>query len=172
MDEIEAILIGAFIGAIAGSVLTGIFSWWLSKEEKRQEQKNIARALYLEIDGIYEHIHPLATLWNNKYKTRSDIVEPVSLPQKLYYYDGAYFVYQKEVASFNKDLSFDLSQYYTSIKIVESERSLISNLFEKRTDPTIFQLLTGSTQYMVKELLKADNITLKLKEELQKEMDK
>jgi hypothetical protein len=69
-------------------------------------------------------------------------------------------------------LSFDLSQYYTSIKIVESERSLISNLFEKRTDPTIFQLLTGSTQYMVKELLKADNITLKLKEELQKEMDK
>ena len=155
MNEVEAILIGAIIGAIFGAAGTGLFSWWLTRREKIQERKNIARALFLEIDEIYEHVHGLVDKWNKQYKSESNLVVPIRIFQKLYYYDGAFFIHPKEVASFNEDLSHNLNQYYTAMKIVESERELIIKLIENpnlSSESDEFKTALASSWYMLLKL--------------------
>ncbi|MFZ1901672.1 MAG: hypothetical protein WAU66_00045 [Methanoregula sp.] len=164
MDEIEAILISAIIGALLGALLTGIVGWILDNGKRKQEQKNLARALIFEIEGNDHHVRGLVEHWKKEFKSPLDVKDPRAVPQRLFYSDGVFFINRKEIASFNNDLSSDLNKYFTLLQRAESERMLIIDISSKDRNTAI-----ASTQYMMKCLYEADAITEKLKQELQNE---
>ena len=122
MDEIDAILISAIIGALLGALLTGIVGWILDNGKRKQEQKNLARALLFEIEGNDRHVQGLVEHWKKEFKSPLDVKNPRTVPQRLFYSDGVFFINRKEIASFNNDLSSDLNMYFTLLQRAESER--------------------------------------------------
>lgn len=113
IKEIFYILFGAIIAFSS----TYILEW----NKKREEVKNIAKALYIEITLNEKSIAGL----NNLIKSQSNPNSIITIPQILYPDNGLYFAFQDKISLFEKNISEALYTFYQKLVNAENERRLI-----------------------------------------------
>jgi hypothetical protein len=133
MDPNDAILVGALLGATVGAAATaagtGWMSYWLTQKQIKIERKNIANALFNEIEQSETGINNFNTLGEGKVDSQLGMI---LIPNKLSYSNEVYYVNEKQIASFNKNLVNYLYRYHRDLTGAEECRVATINFVEKR----------------------------------------
>ncbi len=108
LNETEISMISAVIGGIVGGFISSYFMWLL---QKKDEKKNIARALYSEISSLEGHLRVFSGMFKNP-PPGVNHDAPIEINQALYTDYGLYFSFRKEISSFNEELSKNLFDFY------------------------------------------------------------
>lgn len=124
-------MIEALAGAIAGGVLGFISSNFLWKRKILFEKNNIARGFFLELGQIKEYLEdiPIAMPAKNPCNPEErpenvyvDIFERFSKKGPIYRDNGLYFLFKKEISSFENDIADLLLSIYPRILMIEKFR--------------------------------------------------
>lgn len=132
---------------IIGAIIAFFSSKFLWKQQEDTKLRNLAHALYLEITQKEHYLTSFALMARSNLNADN---YPI-IPQELYPKDGLYFVFQREIASFDENLSYPLYRFYSNVLEAENERKLILEQTEKINMGTIdnrFDIRKGSFQRM------------------------
>lgn len=115
-------MIGEVIFVIIGGIIGFASSYFMWKVQTRYEQKNVARALHLELSSLEERLKAFAVAFRNP-PPGFNRDTPLKINQP-FYTEGLFFAFRKEISSFNKELSNSLFQFYTYLLRAEEFRQV------------------------------------------------
>lgn len=115
-------MIGEVIFVIIGGIIGFGSSYFVWKVQTRYEQKNVARALYMELSSLEERLHAFAGVFMNP-PSGVGRDAPMKINQP-FYTEGLFFSFRKEISSFNKELSNSLFQFYIHLLTAEQFRQV------------------------------------------------
>lgn len=115
-------MIGEVIFVIIGGIIGFVSSYFVWKVQTRYEQKNVARALYMELSSLEDRLHTFAGVFMNP-PSGIDRDAPMKINQP-FYTEGLFFSFRKEISSFNKELSNSLFQFYMYLLTAEQFRQV------------------------------------------------
>ncbi|MDQ1252745.1 MAG: hypothetical protein QG610_2003 [Euryarchaeota archaeon] len=112
------LLYGA-LGLLVGAILTLACNWILISEQQHLEQKNIAKAIYIDVSVTSDRINN-TLIQMEEVKTslnKSNYSELPSLldPRPYYSNDGTYYIYAHDISKLDTESSGDiyiLQNYY------------------------------------------------------------
>lgn len=117
---IIATILAAFFGASWGT--SGSFDLW--KAQQINEKQNVAKALSIEISSMKNQIDFSADMFKQDLIPRR--VTPVFYSQPFYTEKGLYYSFQKEIATFNSNLSQSLYLFYDDLNRAEYYRGIVN----------------------------------------------
>ena len=116
------ILLSAVIGGVIG-FLSSYFMW---NAQLKRDKKNIALGFYMEISSLEKTLKLYADVFDGVTPPPPQFKpdDPVDVPDSFYTNDGLFFVFRKEMSSFNRDLSKSLFEFYTYLLTAEKNRKI------------------------------------------------
>jgi hypothetical protein len=131
----------AIIGAIIGGIITSGGSYYLWRQQRKHELKNIARAIDIDLEYVYK----LNKNWYDYLKKMPGLLEAdldtenqrLFCPRYKFYNDnGAYFIFNHDIAKFEYELSSKIYIFYSRLLSAESERQLVDKNKDVKNDET------------------------------------
>jgi hypothetical protein len=165
--------LGAILGAIVGGLLSYLGSLRAYKNQLKNEQKNIANAILLDLQKIEKS--PTFFTAHKLYHESTYIINSYVYPDQkthvpldnLYDKDtGLYFYYIQDVTRLNSKLASDIYAFYNNLIAAENHRLFIQQVpdFIPINDPArVFRY-----REMAKLIIECGDSIPKLKEELSK----
>lgn len=120
--EVVLVLLSAVIGGTIG-FFSSYFMW---KAQIKYDKKNIAHGFHMEIYSLENRLKLFADVFSGvtppppQHKTE----DPVEISDPLYTNDGLFFVFRKEMSTFNIELSKSLFEFYTYLLTAEKDRKI------------------------------------------------
>jgi len=163
-------IVSAFLGAIIGGYLSYHGSIEVYKNQLKNEQKNIARAIDIDLKAILEY--PTFRLYYmlhnyNKYDDRDEsLPKDMTLTNK--FYDDKtilYFVFDHDIAKLDHDLSSKIYEFYSDLfKASNCKEFIALNRLSK--DAVIQKILKDKDEVMKSLIFKCGDNVSELREKL------
>ena len=115
-------MLAEVVFAIIGWIIGFASSYLMWKVQTRYEQKNIARALYLELSSLEEQLRAFTGAFTNP-PPGANRDTPMKINQP-FYTEGLFFSFRKEISTFNDELSNGLYQFYIHLLRAEESRQV------------------------------------------------
>ncbi len=131
--------LGVLVAALVGGLCAFLGSYYLSKLENQRALKNIARAIDIDLEYVYK----LNKYWYD-YIKKMDLLEadlrdaenPFCTRYKFYNDNGAYFIFNRDIAKFEYELSSKIYIFYSRLLAAESERQFVDKNKDVKDDET------------------------------------
>jgi hypothetical protein len=120
-----------FVGALIGGLLSYLGVYHVHKNQLKNESKNIAKAIELDLQTIKEnkYFSTAYFFYTKNPTTVSDIIselEPHIPPYQLYNKEtGLYLLYKHEINKLNYDLAKKVYEFYNKLFTAENHRLLL-----------------------------------------------
>lgn len=134
----------AILGAAVGGILTFLGSYYLWDRQRRDELKNVARAIDIDLERVYESNQD----WFDLYKDERKIGDfesqggPVVSLKEFYNCNGIYFIFNHDISKFDYGLSSQIYTFYSGLLDAESSRQFVvknkRHLGMKGDDPRLY----------------------------------
>lgn len=114
------------LSAVIGGTIGFISSYFMWKTQIKYNNRNIAKGLHMEISSLERTLKLYADLFSGVTPPppQSETDDPVEIRDPFYTQDSLFFVFRKEMSSFNLDLSKSLFEFYTYLLTAEKDRKI------------------------------------------------
>ena len=122
----------AIAGALVGGVCTYLGSFGLSEQQRKNELKNVAKAIDIDLERIYKWNWSWYILFKDKnvlleFDQKNTELKKRTFPiTELYNPDGIYFIFNHDIAMFGYELSSQIYTFYRLLLEAESARQYVN----------------------------------------------
>ena len=124
--SIISAILPVVIGAIVGGSATFLGSYYLWKQQQEKEFKNIANALVIDLERIYNSNYAWWNIYKNK-RYPPGLNENSIMPPDNSFYDknSLYFIFTHDIFMYDYSLSSQIYAFYSKLLDIESERKYV-----------------------------------------------